>query len=137
MPKPRASCSTITVPVLALAFFDHIDAGDAEIDAAIAHADDDIGRALEEHVQLGQGGDAGFILARVGLVDLQAAGARKSSASSASRPLEGSDILKEGEAVSVMPQLLDKKTPRRPGGLDLPKREREWTSGQMGGRVRW
>src|SRR5690606_15939880 len=56
-----------------LTLFDDIDAGDAEIHAAVAHADHNIRRALEEDHQTGKTWDARFVLARVGFVHRQAA----------------------------------------------------------------
>jgi hypothetical protein len=60
--------------ILYLALFDHVDPGDAKLDAPIAHADDNITRTLEKHVQLGQHGDARFVLPRIGLIHFQSAG---------------------------------------------------------------
>ena len=65
------------IAVFAFALFDHIHTGDAEINTAIAHTDDDIRRALEQDFQPGQCGKLCLILARVGLVDCQAAGGKK------------------------------------------------------------
>jgi len=52
----------------------HIHSGDAKVHAAIAHADHDVAGPLEEDGQVGQGRDAGGVLAGVGLVYLQATG---------------------------------------------------------------
>ena len=57
--------------VFTFALFDHVNAGDAEINAAVADADHNVGGTLEQHREAGQDGDGGFVLARVGLIDLQ------------------------------------------------------------------
>ena len=63
--------------VVAYAFGHHVHAGDAEIYAALVHADDDVARPLEEHGQPRQSRDVGGVLAWVGLIHRQAAGSQK------------------------------------------------------------
>ncbi len=77
------------VAVMARAFRDHVHAGDAEIDAAIAHADHDVRWALEQHGQAGQGRDDGLVLARVGPVNRQPAGCQEGQAVFRQAPFGG------------------------------------------------
>ncbi len=57
-------------------FLADIHPGDAEFHASLAHADDDIARALKEHLNPRQGGDKGFVLAWVEADHRQAGGAQ-------------------------------------------------------------
>ena len=61
------------IAIIALAFSNYVQAGDAKIDRAIAHAGDDIARALKEHNHLGQALNGGLVLARIGLVNRKTA----------------------------------------------------------------
>src|SRR3972149_3792705 len=60
------------VAVVAPALANGIPAGDAEVDAAIAHAHGDVARALKQHGQAGQRRERRLELAWVWLVDAQA-----------------------------------------------------------------
>jgi len=53
------------VAIVAALFFEHIDTRDAKIHAALADADDNVARTLEEDGQFGQGGHLRLILARI------------------------------------------------------------------------
>ena len=59
------------VAVFAAALGHHVVARDAEIHAAGTHADHDVAGALEEHGEVGHGGNGSLQLAGVGLVDAQ------------------------------------------------------------------
>ena len=51
--------------VVAAIFFEHVDARDAKVHAALADADDDVTGSLKEDGQLGQGGHLRLILTRI------------------------------------------------------------------------
>ena len=57
--------------------FHHVQAGDAKIEAALPHAHDDVAGPLKEHGQFGHNRDCRLILARIGFVNTQPAGAEK------------------------------------------------------------
>ena len=60
------------VAIVAALFFHHVESGNAEINTAATHADDNVAGALEEDSQAGDSRNDGLVLARVGFVDAQA-----------------------------------------------------------------
>jgi hypothetical protein len=65
------------VIAVAAQLFHQIESTDADIDLALGHFFDDIGRAVQQHLGLGQGANAGGIAARVRARYLEAAALKK------------------------------------------------------------
>ena len=96
--------------VLAAVFADHVQAGDPEVDAAIAHADYNVPRSLEEHLKSGHGRDGSFELARVGFMHPQAGLGQKAETVLGQAALTGKC---ETYVFAVSDHILSKKNPSR------------------------
>lgn len=77
IPEAKRIVQDDDAAVRAALLFDDVYACDAEVHAALPHADDNIARALEDDPQLRQGGNFCLILARVGLEHAQTGGGEK------------------------------------------------------------
>ena len=77
MPKPKRVMQDQNIAVFAALFFDHVQAGDAKIHAALSHADDNVAGPLEDDAKVREGRYLRLILPRVGLEHAQTSRGQK------------------------------------------------------------